>query len=141
MSTFEKRAWWALLSLVPVYLVYFGVLLAAPSRAATMPEHIALLAGAATIHALLYLTGLAVIRRQDPGDGPRADERDRAIEARATRLAYFALLGGVIVVGMVLPFERSGWQVVDAALFVIVAVEGLRQALILAGYRRPRLAY
>jgi hypothetical protein len=47
----------------------------------------------------------------------------------------------MIVVGMVMPFTVSGWKLVNTALLGIVLAETARYALIVAGYRRTRLAY
>ena len=71
-----------------------------------------------------------------PGAHP---ERDRTIDGRATRTAYFILLTGMIVVGMVMPFNNAGWKLVNTALLFIVLTETARYVLILIGYRQPRL--
>jgi hypothetical protein len=47
----------------------------------------------------------------------------------------------MIVVGMVMPFNKSGWEVVNTALLFIVLTEAIRNALIVIAYRRPRLAH
>jgi uncharacterized membrane protein len=82
-----------------------------------------------------------VIKRHEAGEPLLEDERDRAIDGRATRTAYFILLTGMIVVGMVMPFNNGGWKLVNTAAFFIVLTETARYALILIGYRRPRLAH
>lgn len=142
MSSLEKRAWLTLCSLCPAYLVYFAIQLALPALLTTMLERIACLAVVACVHAVIYLCGLLLIRRGERGERLIQDERDRAIDARATRAAYFVLLTGMLVVGMVMPFDRAGWQIVNAALLFVVLGETMRHALIVAGYRRgPRLAH
>ena len=95
----------------------------------------------ADLEAIGYIVGVTVIGRREGAEPLHEDERDRAIDGRATRAAYFMLLAGMIVVGMVMPFTRSGWDVVNAALLVIVLSESMRHVLIVVGYRRPRLAY
>ena len=63
------------------------------------------------------------------------------MNGRATRTAYFVMLTGLIVVGMVMPFNNNGWKLVNSALLFIVLAETVRYALILIGYRSPRLAH
>ena len=88
-----------------------------------------------------YVSGLLVIKRHEAGEPLLEDERDRAIDGRATRAAYFILLTGMIVVGMIMPFSNGGWKLVNTALLAIVLTETARYALILIGYRQPRLAH
>ncbi|HEX7732361.1 MAG TPA: hypothetical protein VF415_06915 [Rhodanobacter sp.] len=142
MSAFEKRAWLALWSQCPPYLVYFLIQGAWPTWLTTFQERIACLAVVAGVHAVAYLTGLLVMKRQERGEPLLLDERDRAIDGRATRTAYFVMLTGMIVVGVVMPFGDTGWKITNAALFAIVLAETVRYALIVTGYRRvPRLAH
>jgi hypothetical protein len=141
MSSLQKRAWLALWSMCPVYCVYFVIQIGLPYLQPTMLERIACLAVVASLHAVGYICGLLVIKRHEAGEPLLEDERDRAIDGRATRTAYFILLTGMIVVGMVMPFNNGGWKLVNAALFFIVLTETARYALILIGYRRPRLAH
>lgn len=141
MSTLEKRAWLYLWSLCPVYSVYFAIQLWYPALLPTMVERFACLAAAAAIHAVVYLAGLAIIKRGGHDDSPALDERDRAIDARATRWAYFVLLAGMIVAGMVMPFSKAGWELVNTALLFVVLSETVRVALVLTGYRSARLAW
>ncbi len=141
MSSLQKRAWLALWSMCPVYLVYFAIQIGFPDRLTTLLERIGCLALVASIHAVAYVGGLLLIKRRETGELLLEDERDRAIDARGTRAAYFVLLTAMIVVGVVMPFESSGWKLVNTALLSIVLAETVRYALILAGYRRPRLAH
>lgn len=141
MSSLEKRAWLSLCSMCPPYLVYFVIQSAFPQLVSNMLDRIICLAAVATVHALVYLGGFLLLKRRERGEPLLEDERDQAIDGRATRSAYFALITGVIVVGVVMPFDRSGWQIVNAALLVIVLAEAMRHALIVSGYRRPRLAH
>src|SRR5690348_7732631 len=105
-------------------------------------QRIACLAVVAGVHAIAYVAGLLWMKRQERGEPLLLDERDRAIDGRATRTAYFVLLTGMIVVGVVMPFSDSGWKLTNTALFAIVLAETVRYALIVAGYRRtPRLAH
>ncbi|WP_430391184.1 hypothetical protein [Dyella sp. 20L07] len=135
MSPIQKRAWLNIWSMCPVYCLYFMVQFLAPGLLPTMMARIGFLAIVAGFHAVTYVSGLLVFKRQEKGESLLEDERDRGIDARATRVAYFVMLAGMILVGVVMPFGDSGWKIVNAALFFIVLTEGLRSALILMGYR------
>lgn len=142
MSPFEKRAWLALWSQCPPYIVYFLIQGVWPTWLTTFQERITCLAVVAGTHAIAYVTGLLVIKRQERGEPLLLDERDRAIDGRATRTAYFVMLTGLIVVGVVMPFSDTGWKITNTALFAIVFAETVRYALIVMGYRRTlRLAH
>lgn len=142
MSSLEKRAWLTLWSQCPPYIVYFLIQAECPMWLTTFLERIACLAVVASVHAVVYLSGWLWMKRQERGEPLLEDERDRAIDGRATRSAYFVLITGLIVVGVVMPFSDGGWKLVNAALFFIVLAETVRHALIVVGYRRtPRLAH
>ena len=141
MSPLEKRAWLTLWSMCPVYIVYFTIRLGFPDVLTGMLDRFALLAVVASLHAVGYVAGWLVMKRREAGDSLLEDERDHAIDRHAGRIAYFIALTGLIVVGMVMPFNNSGWQLVDAALFFIVLTETLRNALIVSGYRRTQHAH
>ncbi len=141
MSTVEKRAWLVLWSMCPPYIVYFAIQFGWPGWMTTIQQRLGLLAVIASVHAIVYLTGLLLMKRREVGESLLQDERDHAIDHRAGRIAYFILLTGIIVVGVVMPFNKSGWEIVNAALFFIVLTETIRNALIVLGYRRTRHAH
>jgi len=142
MSSLGKRAWLALWSQCPPYIVYFLIQAECPMWLTTFLQRIGCLAIVASLHAVAYLVGLMLLKRQERGEPLLLDERDRAIDARATRTAYFVMLTGMIVVGVVMPFSDSGWKITNSALFAIVLAETVRYALIVMGYHRmPRLAH
>ncbi len=141
MSSLEKRAWLMLWSMCPAYAVYFAIQGGFPALLPTMAAHILCLAIVAGAHAVIYLIGLLLIKGRESSDAMLEDERDVAIDRRASRTAYFILLTGMIVVGVVMPFNRQGWQIVNTALLAIVLSETARYALIVISYRRPRLGH
>lgn len=142
MSSLESRAWLSLWGMCPPYLIYFAVQLASPGWPGTILGRFGFLAAVACAHATVYVVGLSVLKLRERGAGLLADERDRAIDARGTRTAYFVLLTGTIVVGMMMPFGQSGWKVVNAALLAIVLAEATRNIMIVVGYRgQQRLAF
>ncbi|MEO7067307.1 MAG: DUF2178 domain-containing protein [Rhodanobacter sp.] len=141
MPSFEKRAWLTLCSMCPVYIVYFTIRCGFPDVLSSMRERFALLAVVASLHAVGYVVGWLLVKRREAGENLLEDERDHAIDRHAGRIAYFVLLTGMIVVGMVMPFNKSGWEIVDAALFFIVLTETIRNALVVIGYRRTQYAH
>jgi len=55
---------------------------------------------------------------------------------RSTTFAYYVLIFGMIQVGVVMPFTSSGWTIINAALFTIVAAEVVRYGVMVLSYRR-----
>jgi hypothetical protein len=141
MTLLEKRAWLTLWTMCPGYLMYFAIQVGWPQLTPTVLSKFGLLAAVAGLHAIGYITGELVFRYRHREEGLQQDERDDAIDARATRAAYFLLLAGAILTGMVMPFTDSGWKVANTALLFIVLSETLRVALTVRGYRRPRMAH
>ena len=141
MTLIEKRAWLTLWTMCPVYLVYFAIQIGWPDLASTPLSKFGLLAAIAGLHAIGYIAGELAFRFGDREEGLQKDERDDAIDARAARAAYFLLLAGTMLTGMVMPFTDSGWKVVNTALLFIVLSEALRGILTVRGYRMPRLAH
>jgi hypothetical protein len=141
MSSLQNRAWLSLWGMCPAYIVYFALQIASPIWLTTLMERIACLAATTSVHAVVCITGLLVFKWRERGEGPLSDERDRAIDTRATRIAYYALMTGTVLVGVVMPFNQGGWKIVNSALLAIVLAEVLRNALIVRGYQgAPRLA-
>ena len=141
MSTWESRAWLALWSMCPPYAVYFAIQLGSPSWPATMWERIICLGVTALVHATIAAAGFVLLLRKQRGERMLADERDQAIDARATRGAYWLLFTGAVVVGMMMPFKDGGWRIVNATLLVLVLAEAVRNVLIVVGYReKPHFA-
>ena len=78
---------------------------------------------------------LSIVRREEFKD-ERSDERDRAIARRAGNSAYYVLMVGVILVGVVMPFSEPAWKIINAALLSLVVAEAVRYILIILSYRR-----
>ena len=141
MVAWESRAWLTLWSMCPPYVIYFAIQLGSPGWPITMWERIFCLAAVTLAHAAIFAVGFLLLRRQR-NEGLLTDERDRAIEARATRGAYWFLFTGAVVVGMMMPFKDGGWRIVNATLLVLVMAETLRNILIVVGYReKPQFAH
>lgn len=134
MAWREKQAWLALFVLVVAYGTYFA-LIATSQR--SMLDMLLLFGGVAITQAVLTIVGSILLAAQAGKEArAKADERDRAIDRRGTRIAYFVLLTGMIVVGVVMPFSKQGWQISNAALLALVAAEIVRYGVVVASYRR-----
>ncbi|GAA5007847.1 hypothetical protein FNZ56_03825 [Pseudoluteimonas lycopersici] len=141
MSLIEKRAWLTLWTMCPGYLVYFAIQIGWPDWPSGFLAKFGLLAAVAGLHAIGYIAGELVFRFRNREEGLQQDERDDAIDARATRAAYMLLLAGTILAGAIMPFTDQGWKVANTALLFIVLSETLRAALTVRGYRHPRMAH
>jgi hypothetical protein len=76
------------------------------------------------------------LRRRSPLDARTPpDERDRAIDRRSVATAYYVLITGVIIVGVVMPFNASGWDIINAALFAVTLAEVVHYACVVTNYR------
>lgn len=134
MAWREKLAWLSLVSMVAAYGTYFALILHAPrSTVASLALFGAITVAQAmvTIVASIALALGAVAEARAP-----ADERDREIGRRGARIAYFVLLVGMILVGVVMPLNTSGMRIVNTALLALVIAEVTRQAVVVASYRR-----
>ena len=138
MASLEARAWLQLWAMGVPYAVYFSLQMIVPGWFESLPplQRLACFGATASVHAAITLIGLWVLRRKPGDDGPVLDERDRAIEARATLAGYYALMAGMVVVGVMMPFRSGGWKIVNTALLAIVVAEMLRHALIALAYRK-----
>lgn len=139
----EKSAWVAVAGMVIGYGGYFAAI-------ATLPPQIiggdppgmvlklfALLSIATIVRLLIMGAGTLAIRASSPDDARApADERDRAIAGRSAAIAYYVMMTGMVLVGMVMPFSARGWAITNAALFAIVVAELARYGTIIAAYRR-----
>lgn len=134
MAWREKQAWLALSVMVVAYGAYF-TLVTASER--SMLDMLLLFGGIAIAQAVIMIVGSILLAVQAGEEArAKADERDRAIDRRGTRIAYFVLLTGMIVVGVVMPFSKQGWQISNAALLALVAAEIVRYGVVVASYRR-----
>lgn len=132
----EKTAWLMLLAIIVAFGPYF--LLAARGGAGPLPDLGQLLrfAIATGVQVLVLAVGHALLALRAPDDArASADERDRAIEQRAIRYAYYVLITGMILVGCVMPFTAAGWQIINAAIFMIVVAELTHYGVAVACYR------
>lgn len=135
MSHHERRAWLALVSSVVVYGAYFTLVAQLPRR--EVVQMLVLFAVATVGQALAMAVGTAILASRNRAEAKEPpDERDRAIARGSAMVAYFALMAGMIVVGIVMPFSAAGWEITNAALLAMVAAEIVRHAVTIVHYRR-----
>ena len=85
---------------------------------------------------ILGVGHLYLRRTSPPEDRTPLDERDRAIMHRSVISAYYVLMAGMILVGVVMPFTESGWAITNAALFMIIVAEVVYYGIVVFSYRR-----
>lgn len=136
MAYREKLAWLTLIAMVVAYGAYF-IFVAQTTTPATPPLYlVGVFAGVTIAQALVVVVASIVIAAMTQQAQQPRDERDRAIARRGAAAAYYVLLVGMIVVGVVMPFNKAGWQITNAALLVLVIAETVRYGLIVHSYRR-----
>lgn len=139
MSHREKVAWLSLAAIVVTFGPYFLLTALRPPAAGTMPElqQLGRFAVTTIVQMLILGGGHLVLRLREPEEARLpADERDRAVQARSIRIAYFVLITGMILVGVIMPFTTGGWAIVNAALASIVLAEVVQYGIAVWSYRR-----
>jgi cytochrome b561 len=135
----EKIAWLSLIAIAVTFGPYFAIVAARPSSTISLPglDQLRLYAVAAVAQMLILGVGRICIRRRSPLDAATPpDERDRTIEWRSIRSAYYVLIGGMILVGCVMPFRSDGWSIIHAAIAMIIAAEIVHYSIVVVSYRR-----
>ena len=135
----EKLVWLSLAALAVAFVPYFTYVAVTPAASEGLPNvrQLAFYALAAGVQVAVLLVGRFVLAAQSGSDAKLPpDERDTAIRLKGIRVAYFVLITGVILVGVVMPFSASGWEIVNAALFMIVLAETVSYAVAAYSYRR-----
>jgi cytochrome b561 len=135
----EKLAWMTLLLIAATYGPYFAHVVISPPAPGVLPNlpQLWLLALAAGGNGVLHILGRIALRVGAPEDARApADERDRDIQRRSSMVAYYVMMIGMMLVGMVMPFTTSGWELVNAGLLAIVLAEITQNGLAAWSYRR-----
>ena len=138
MAYREKIAWLSLIAMAVAYGPYFRFVGRGPGSWEPLPHlhPLGLFATVSIVRMLILGAGYLYLRLGSPReDRPPRDERDRAIEHRSVSAAYYVLMAGMIVVGCFMPFSSTGWTIVNAAIFWIVAAEVVHYSVVVASYR------
>lgn len=135
----EKIAWLSLIAMAVAFGPYFTFVALAIAPDAALPNLrlLALFALAALVQVTILGVGHLVLRRREPTDSRLPpDERDQAIRHRSVTTAYYVLITGMILVGVIMPFHAAGWQIINAALFAIIVAELVSYSVAVVSYRR-----
>lgn len=135
----EKTAWLSLIAMVVTFGPYFTLISkhAFPSRGLPDLHQLGLLAVVVIAQVVLMGVGHLYLRLGAAQDARMPlDERDQTIMRRSVSSAYYVLIVGMILVGCVMPFNSSGWSIINAALFMIVAAEMVHYGVVVFSYRR-----
>ncbi len=138
MSYREKLAWLSLFAIVITFGPYFALaVLSPPADSLPNLNQLVLYAKASLAQMVIIGLGYWALKKWNSDDARQApDERDRLIDYRATKVAYYALFAGMIVVGGIMPFYEHGWKLVNSALFTMTIAQVLYYGMIALAYRR-----
>jgi len=137
MTYREKTTWLIVVSMIAAYTLYFGLIIGGHPAGREMFAMLWLFGGIAATQALVVIAGYVVLAMTTPkAERRRPDERDRAISRRGAAAAYYVLMAGTIMVGVVMPFTDTGVTIANAALFAIVLAELVHATTVLVSYRR-----
>jgi amino acid transporter len=132
----EKTAWLTLVCMALAYSLYFTLILLRPA-APTLIDILWLFGTIAGTQAIVVIIGSIVLALRAKGENRRpADERDKAIARRGATSAYYVLMAGMILVGVVMPFGDPAPKIVNTALLALVIAEAVRLVIIVLSYRR-----
>lgn len=134
----EKIAWLYLVAMVVTFGPYFTLTAMSTDAGGAVPNlrQLGFFAATAIVQVVIIGIGHLLLRRAEPEDARiPPDERDLAIKRRAVSTAYHVLIGGMIVVGVVMPFNSVGWTLINAALFMIILAELVHYGVTVVGYR------
>jgi hypothetical protein len=133
----EKTAWLSLIAMAIAFVPYFAITAAHSRPAVPNLRQLALFAVAAIVQMIILGIGHAYLSHGSPEEARTPpDERDAAIMRRSISFAYYILIGGMILVGCVMPFNSSGWTIINAALVMIVLAEIVHYGVVVVSYRR-----
>jgi hypothetical protein len=135
----EKTAWLSLIAMAVAFVPYFAIVLASSHSRPPVPSlrQLGLFAVASVVQMAILAIGHLYLNHEFPDETRTLpDERDVAIMRRSISFAYYVLIGGMILVGCVMPFNSNGWTIVNAALLMIVLAEVVRYGVVVVSYRR-----
>jgi hypothetical protein len=134
----EKVAWLSLIAMAVTFGPYFTLTaIAPPSELLPNLRALGVLAATAVAQMLILGAGHLWLRIRSPQDARApADERDRAITRLSIGVAYYVLIAGMILVGVVMPFNSGGWTLINAAIAMIVLAEVVHYGVTVWSYRR-----
>jgi uncharacterized membrane protein len=131
----EKSAWISLLSVSGIYAIYFWSVGHAVTQRGGFQAGGLLMTIIALVIVQVVLTVAAAILTPEEANAPR-DERERLIELKAARVAYFGLASGIALACFFAAFDPSIIFGTNALLLALVMAEVLRSGCQIIQYRR-----
>ena len=125
MSFREKTAWISAILLVVLFGPYFARVVLAMAGKAHVHGGTQFAMITAFVILEVVLRAAIAIRHPRAARAPK-DEREDLIDMRATRTAFYVLLGGVLVAIFTLHFPVSVWMLSQFVLFSAVVSELVR---------------
>lgn len=134
MSFREKSAWISLVLIVLLFGAYFWRAFTGEMRGGQAMHWFLLIVVAFVVLEVVLHVAVAV---QAPRDAraPK-DERERLIELRATRIAYFTLMGGALLSIFTIHLGAGAGTIVSYAFLSVVVAELVKFASQIVFFRR-----
>ena len=139
MSHREKVAWLSLFAMAVTFVPYFALMASGALPLRPLPDlaRVGWFALTTIVQVILLGVGHLALRLTAPEDARApADERDSDITRKSVSAAYYVLMVGMIMVGCVMPFLHKGWDIVNAAILMIVVAEVVHYGIVVVSYRR-----
>ncbi|WOE74846.1 hypothetical protein [Alterisphingorhabdus coralli] len=138
MPFHEKIAWAALLTIIGGFGAYFSSLIYAASTDTVSLDYfigllIVVVVGVVVVM-IIATSAIAIMAREDAH--ANRDERDQMVSNRATSIAYFILLIGVIIAVFSVHLGAGLFWILNAILAVIVVSEAIRYGAKIWQYRQ-----
>ncbi len=132
MSIRYKSALLTLISLAVIYTYYFARI------AAGVPaeDAIGLLIEVVITIVIVQIVGHALIAGTSSDRYAPMDERERAIDRRATAVGYYLLIASTLAASAILHMGSGKAQTANAILLAVVLTECVRQAVFLSLHHR-----
>jgi len=138
MAFREKLSWLQLLAIVVAFGGYFGMLAYQGGPGVIGRRYFfGILLAAIACHLAITIVGSIFLAIRQPDEAQaRRDERDRAINNRAARVAYFVLLTGVIGAAASIHLGVNLFWMMNGILGALILGEAVRMVGQIVGYRR-----
>ncbi|MFS0736990.1 hypothetical protein ABC347_08065 [Sphingomonas sp. 1P06PA] len=132
MSFRYKSALVTLISMIAVYAWYFARVANGVAREQAVP----LLLGTVIALVVVLVIGHILLAATSPDCHAPMDERERAIDRRATAVGYYLLIVAALAAAALVHVGAGASRMANAILLAIVIAECGRQAMFLALHHR-----
>ncbi len=136
MSFRYKSALLSLASLLILYGYYFARVISEFASRAHVVDQVVLLVGIVVAIVVVQVVGHAILALTSADRYGPMDERERAIDRKATGVGYYLLIVTSLGAGLTLHFGAGKADMANAILAAVVLAECVRQAVFLALHHR-----